>query len=109
MSRSTDSTSRKRLIPPALAGLAGVACAACCVLPVLLAAGVIGGAGAVALIGIMPTVAVILAVVAVAAWGLSWFLRRRKQADGCAGGAGCGCQGDSAHRRAESAPLQSQP
>jgi hypothetical protein len=108
MPTPTDPDRRKRLLPAGLTGLAALACAACCALPVLLAAGVIGGTGAVALTGVMPTVALILGGVAVLAWGLVWFLRSRKQATGCAGGAGCGCQSTGAHRPVESDPLHSQ-
>ncbi|MGC5009274.1 hypothetical protein ACLQ2R_00770 [Streptosporangium sp. DT93] len=107
MSTSTDPERRERLLPAGLTGLAALACTVCCALPVLLTAGVIGGAGAVALTGVMPTVAVILAGMAALTWGLAWFLRRRKQADGCAGGAGCGCRNERAHREIESGPLQS--
>ncbi|MFF5109179.1 hypothetical protein [Streptosporangium sp. NPDC000509] len=108
MPTSTDPGRRKRLFPAGLTGLAAVACAACCALPLLLAAGVIGGTGAVALTGVMPTVALILAGVAASAWGLVWFLRGRKQAGGCAGGTGCGCQGEGGRRGAEGDPLHSQ-
>lgn len=108
MSTSTDPDRRKRLVPAGLTGLAALACAVCCALPVLLAAGVIGGTGAIALTGVMPTVALVLAGVAVLAWGLVWFLRRRKQTTGCAGETGCGCQSTGAHRPTESDPLQSQ-
>jgi hypothetical protein len=108
MPTSTDPARRKRLLPTGLAGLAAPACAACCALPVLPAAGVIGGTGAIALTGVMPTVALVLAGMAVVAWGPVWFLRRRRQATGCADGTGCGCQGTRSHRPAESDPLQSQ-
>lgn len=108
MPTSTDPDRRKRLSPTGLTGLAALACAACCALPVLLAAGVIGGTGAIALTDVMPTVALVLAGVAVLAWGLAWFLRRRKQTTGCAGGTGCGCQGTGTHRPIENDPLQSQ-
>ncbi|GAA2865760.1 hypothetical protein GCM10010517_25170 [Streptosporangium fragile] len=108
MPTSSDPKRRKRPLPAGLTGLAALACAACCALPVLSAAGVIGGAGAVALTDAMPTVAVALTGLAVLTWGPAWMVRRRKQTTGCAGGAGCGCQG-RAHQHTESGPLQSQP